>query len=50
MNKKILRIVLVVAIIIGIIFTIRIIKEANQGTPNQSQKGMPKSSNESLGQ
>jgi hypothetical protein len=41
MNKTWLRIILAVLVIIAIIFGIRMIKNADKGTPNQSQKGNP---------
>gem|GEM_PF-6450793 len=41
MNKTWLRIILAVLVIIVIIFGIRMIKNSDKGTPNQSQKGNP---------
>jgi hypothetical protein len=41
MNKTWLRIILAFLIIIVIIFGIRMIKNTDKGTPNQSEKGRP---------
>jgi hypothetical protein len=41
MKKNLLRVILAIFIIILIVAGIRMIKNSDKGTPNQSQKGNP---------